>query len=788
MVLTLTNLLTNFIYPPNTAKSMVLKRLLRKLADFQKKYPLLTILFVLMITTFFLYYAARIETDSNFDVMYRSDSESMILTRLLDNEFGGTDTMFVLAKIDPEINDKLRTQDIRHPDVIRAMKALQQSLETETFVASTISLADLLEYAYGKLPTTLEESKEMITNLPKPIKESYLNRFLSKDLTYQNLMISASIESTPGTMKKIENNIKEKIEQTPFPIGVKAELTGMPVLYNVILTYLIDDNIKTIFLAILGVFLVLWFYFRSWKIALLSSIPTIFTLIWLSGTMYLLSIRITVITASIGAMMIGMSVDYAIHLTHRYHENVKEGHKEASKDTVTSVGSALFASVITTMAGFLAMTLGISPNSVTQGTVLAIGIVYAFIISIVLLPPLMILQRKYLYSRLDEAIFTIVGKKDLSTKKSIIDRFLYFIARIQAKRPVFVLIAVIIITVLILPGFGLVYMDTDGENWIPDGDDVFEGYMNIANNFGGVESMNLIFMLDQKEYDPNAVHDLRDPRFLLPLSQLDNLVEDLQWVNSVDSPSIWIKQNNNGRVPQNIDDIKEIIEYDPNARGRFNKDYSIALFTPRADSIDREEYYALMEELDGVTFPEEITITPQGSVPEDIEFEQLMANDTIKTASIGFLLIVVLASLFYASIIAGLTAFFPIVFAILWTVGVMGYIDLPFTVLTTGMLAILMGMGIDFSIHLIHGIKEKIKKYDDLTKAIPEAVVSTGQAISTTTITTVIGFMALSFATLVNTMRLGWTLALGILCTFFASILIVPAAMAIQYKLKKKKH
>ena len=63
---------------------------------------------------------------------------------------------------------------------------------------------------------------------------------------------------------------------------------------------------------------------------------------------------------------------------------------------------------------------------------------------------------------------------------------------------------------------------------------------------------------------------------------------------------------------------------------------------------------------------------------------------------------------------------------------------------------------------------------------------STGQAISVTTITTVIGFMALSFATLVNTMRLGWTLAVGIGATFFSCMLIVPAVLAIKYRTKKE--
>jgi predicted RND superfamily exporter protein len=47
--------------------------------------------------------------------------------------------------------------------------------------------------------------------------------------------------------------------------------------------------------------------------------------------------------------------------------------------------------------------------------------------------------------------------------------------------------------------------------------------------------------------------------------------------------------------------------------------------------------------------------------------------------------------------------------------------------------------------------------------------------------------MALSFATLNNTRRVGWTLAIGIIATFFACILIVPAVLSLQQKMKSRR-
>ena len=99
----------------------IFEKPLKELAKIQNKYPLLVILTVLTVSLFLGYYALRIETDSNFNVMFREDSESIMLEKLVNTEFGGSDTLFILAKIDADVNDKTRVQDIRHPDVIKGM-------------------------------------------------------------------------------------------------------------------------------------------------------------------------------------------------------------------------------------------------------------------------------------------------------------------------------------------------------------------------------------------------------------------------------------------------------------------------------------------------------------------------------------------------------------------------------------------------------------------------------------------------------------------------------------------
>ncbi len=764
----------------------MIKKQLENLASLQRKHPIPIILIVLTITLFLGYYALRVETDSSFDVLYREDSNTITLGRLVSSEFGSTDSLFILVSVDNEANDIDRVQDIRHPEVLRAMISLQESLETETSVHSTMSLSYGFLQMYGKLPDTLEESKQMIANLPQEVREGPLNSMLSRDFSNALIAVSINVEKKPGALERVEATVRDKVQQTPFPIGVKATVTGMPILINRIMWFLINDNINTIALAVVAVFIILWIYFRSYKIAFFSTIPVILTLTWLSGTLFLLDIKITMIIASVGAMMVGMSVDYAIHLTHSYHELIKRGDEKPVEKTVAGVGSALVASVATTIAGFLVMLLGSSPMAITQGKVLSIGIFYAFITSFIVLPPLMILQRRFIYSRLDEVVFKIRGKQE-EEKKNIIDIFLSKLALLQVKRPYFIIVIVVIATILLAGGFGLVYMDTEGENWLPEDDDVVDSLFTMGYHFGGTDSQNVLFMIENRPViDPNEIRDLRDPRILRPMSTLDSSLKELKWVDDIESPTVAIKEVTR-RIPQDIETVKDLIERNPQIKNHFNKDFSIALYQVQFTTADIPEYYELLREINSIPFPKEIKIIPQGGQADMIELDESLLGDTMKTTVLGFVIVIILAALFYTSIVAGFLAFFPIIFAMMWTVGIMGYINLPFTVLTTGMLSMLMGMGIDFSIHLIHSIKDRIKEYNSIEKAVPEALQSTGKAVAITTLTTVVGFLALSFAALVNTKRLGWTLAVGILATFFACILIVPAILTIQYRIQQRK-
>jgi len=760
--------------------------ILKKLAEYQEKYPIAILSVVLVVSVFLFVNAINLKTDASFDTMFGPKSDHVQLKNLVSNEFGSTDTLYILVTIDENIDDTSRIKDIREPEVLRSMKLLKNSLLEEKSVSQVFSVVDVIEQT-AELPNTLDESKIIFNSLPKNI----LKDVIAKDFSASNIIVEMDIANKPGSLEKAEEKIKEKIDNTLTPIGIEFVLTGEPTLINRIMNLLINDNLKTVGIAIIFITFILIAYFRSGGIGIIAVIPLLLSLSWLAGTMVLLGIRVTFMTAAVGSMMVGMGIDYSIHMTHGFLKQLKAGGKHATKNSVSAVGSALTASALTTIAGFIAMLFGISPSSKIQGIVLSLGIFYAFIATIIVLPCLLVAYKKLVYSDMDKIIFKLSNDEKEEQTKGI----LWKLSQLQIAKPKTILLIFFVLTIFIVPGITRLWMDTSNDNWIPPNDPVMAALDEVSNKFGGLESQNFLLMIDPKNNEPRSIKDLRDPKIMKKVFELDRSMEKGNEISSFKSPTDNLIAANNGKIPQDIETIKNIINKDEQARNYFNKDFTILKLTAVGDSFGGNNpneandklYYEWLYEAESVNFPAEVSYQGQGGIRSDLEINNLLEVDTMKTTGIGFLFVFTIALLIYRSFIIGMLAIFPIIFAIIWTLGIMGWTNLPFTVLTSGMMAIVMGMGIDFSIHLIHNTKSMLKKGKNIAESITSAVTSTGEAMSVTTLTTVVGFSSLILATLLATKRLGLTLAIAVFSAFVICMLVVPATLVIEHNFKNRK-
>ncbi|MBN2551303.1 MAG: MMPL family transporter [Spirochaetales bacterium] len=138
----------------------------------------------------------------------------------------------------------------------------------------------------------------------------------------------------------------------------------------------------------LVVFAVMVITFRSFRYAILAAVPLLAGMIWMLGIYPLLGLKLNMINIAVIPLVIGMGIDFGIHIVHRFRV-------ERDLETVYRfTGKAVFLSALTTIIGFGSLALiGSFPSIASIGTILFLGIATCLVATIVLLPALLSLVR-----------------------------------------------------------------------------------------------------------------------------------------------------------------------------------------------------------------------------------------------------------------------------------------------------------------------------------------------------------------------------------------------------------
>jgi predicted RND superfamily exporter protein len=172
-------------------------------------------------------------------------------------------------------------------------------------------------------------------------------------------------------------------------------LTGSPFVRDIELSSATNSLYKSIPIAAFASFIVLLITFRSIRYALVTVIPIGLVVSWLYGIMYIGGYSLNLVTATIGAISIGVGIDFSIHITQRFREELrKSSYDIALQKTLNGTGIALLGSAISSIIGFAIMGFAPMPMFASFGQITAIMIFLALISTVFVLPSLLVIVSK----------------------------------------------------------------------------------------------------------------------------------------------------------------------------------------------------------------------------------------------------------------------------------------------------------------------------------------------------------------------------------------------------------
>lgn len=249
------------------------------------------------------------------------------------------------------------------------------------------------ELSYA-LENGIPENAKILTVTPAQVQERFAisKQDVNEQISYIQVFIPGTQEQS--VIKRAQESLEPHLEIfTESQHFKEIGLTGSPFVRQAQL----DASTKTfqtsLPIAIIGTFLVITLAMKSFRYSIITVIPIILVVAWLYGFMYLGNFSLNFVTAMIGAISIGIGIDYSIHMTERFRQELllTNNKIEAVRNATHGAGTALVASAASSIAGFSILSFAPMPIFAAYGLLTAIMIFLALTVSIIVLPSLLIL-------------------------------------------------------------------------------------------------------------------------------------------------------------------------------------------------------------------------------------------------------------------------------------------------------------------------------------------------------------------------------------------------------------
>ncbi|HPI18376.1 MAG TPA: MMPL family transporter [Mesotoga sp.] len=226
-------------------------------------------------------------------------------------------------------------------------------------------------------------------NIPLPLLQLSAR---SGDLPVQQYMVGNSIRllvKTPNTdavsSQRLEAELKELLEDYP---QYSPYIASPLLIISGVNSEILASQVSTIVWALIVITLLLIVVFRSFKLAIVSVLPIAMSVFFNFSYMAILGIKLEISTAIVAGILLGMTIDYAIHLINRFIET-KDIYRARQE-----VKPAIFSNTVALAAGFA--TLVFAPLKLFSGLglLLAIGMVTGAILTLTLIPHIIRSRKK----------------------------------------------------------------------------------------------------------------------------------------------------------------------------------------------------------------------------------------------------------------------------------------------------------------------------------------------------------------------------------------------------------
>ncbi len=518
----------------------------------------------------------------------------------------------------------------------------------------------------------------------------------------------------------------------------------------------VQTEMGTLLAAAFGlIILILVAIYRRVSDVLASLLGLVITIVWLQGIGGIFGPDhlgwtggLTDMSQAIPILLIGLGVDYGIHLTMRAREERANGADpaEAASRSIGAVGSALALATLTTVVGFLTNVANPLPPLQDFGIMAAVGVVAAFIVMTTFVPSMRLLIDRRRARKGTDTTATTADPEAVGALGRLSASF----APIAVRRPGIVLA---VAAVLALGAGGLatqISTEFSQTDFFPAGSRALETVEVVTESFGGGLDETTTVLVEGDVTTAAA-----DEAF----TAFATAIADVPDVRSFEG------------LAQ--------IEITPNADG------TAALLQVQTSAGEAAAGLA-----DALTVAAEDTLVA-ADLEANLTSEQLVVDEILgqlRDSQVSGLVITLVASMLILAFafwardrepLLGVLAIASVGITTVLVFGLMVILGIPFNVMTAMVSALAIGIGVPFGIHVVNRFQEDRRERADVADAMHHTLAHTGGALIGSALTTVAGFGVLVLSSVPPMRQFGIVTAMTIALALVTSLTVLPAMLAL---------
>ncbi len=711
---------------------------------------------------------------------YMPDSmSSKINNKKISEHFGNAETLLIILECEDVLQAKTLERIQHLSDAFSKRNEFEQvfSLFQTKNIRSEAGFM-VVDPVIEKIPELISEIEKLRTDIQG--NDLAYGLVVSADFRYAMIMLTTNRTIQDKALMTLVREILDT-----FPGDEKVYVTGQAYLRDEANDKIGRDIMILLPIGLIVMLIFLWVSFREIKAVLLPFSVVVFAILISMALIPVFGWELSLIGILIPIMMIAIANNYGVHVVARYQElsaiNPKRSMYKIIHEVVEYLKSPVILCGLTTIVGMLGLVVHLLIPARQMGVVAAVGIGFALLLSLTYIPAVMSMMKKV-------KPHTGLGENPTG----FFHRMLHHTSALVVGHPVRSIIFFVLFFTICALGIFRMGIAPDSNKVLPEKHDFNRAIAIADEHFGGNKVINILFSGDAK--DPELLKRLDSYESKLKqrlevgrTASLATLIKKMSMaLNDVDDPAY-------DAIPESRDAVAQYLELygmsaDVSDFERFvDFDFTATLLTIQYQATSLSQVNELLKNIDEILKDEPLPYVVGGLSLIDKEISESVKTGQYYSLIFAFLAILMLLSIIFKSIAAGLLGSLPLVFAVFCTFGLMGWIGIELNIVTALLSSISIGLGVDFTIHVFWRLRNDLKLENTWSMAVKKTIIGIGRGISINAFSVILGFSVLFLSAFPFIQSFAFLIILSLLLCLVSALILVPAlCLIIKPKFLKK--